>query len=261
MSLNSNNRLRSKFDPRWNDPYVVVRKLSPLTYCVLAQDSQSEIVVHANRMKQFVPRRKQIITPRLEYPVDANSSESNVSDHNKEIESNKRSNTYIQTPKTKTRKVTVADLQNDDFANKPKVVQDCAECPIKSPYGILKDNNNSSATTMKRGYLRYIWEKTAADSRECKYEILRKGSATLFDSSNKDLKYLRDNANELEFIIDKKTITICSFKKSFKAKGIPDTYICYRIRSEDTVQIPPKSNELNLNGYLLRNTESDLCLA
>ena len=67
----------------------------------------------------------------------------------------------------------------------------------------------------------------------------------------------------MEYIIDTEPVTICSFKKSFKAKGIPDTYIRYKIiRPESATQPPPiKQNELNLNGYLLRNTESNLCLS
>lgn len=49
-------RLRSKFDPRWIGPYVVTRKISSLNYCVRKKDTDTEYVVHVNRMKLFKER-------------------------------------------------------------------------------------------------------------------------------------------------------------------------------------------------------------
>ena len=58
-------RLRSKFSPKWDGPYVITRKMSPLNYTVRRETSlnhslsTSEFVVHVNRMKLLPERHTQ----------------------------------------------------------------------------------------------------------------------------------------------------------------------------------------------------------
>jgi hypothetical protein len=56
-------RLRSKFSPRWDGPYVVTRKMGSLNYTVRRETenfglANSELVVHVNRMKLLPPKNQ-----------------------------------------------------------------------------------------------------------------------------------------------------------------------------------------------------------
>jgi hypothetical protein len=72
-------RLRSKFSPRWDGPYVVTRKMGSLNYTVRRETenfglANSELVVHVNRMKLLPPKKK--INQKKNY-IDTNLQELN----------------------------------------------------------------------------------------------------------------------------------------------------------------------------------------
>ncbi|KAI9560471.1 hypothetical protein GHT06_014495 [Daphnia sinensis] len=136
------------------------------------------------------------------------------------------------------------------------VTQDCAACPIKSPFGILNSNPNSNITHYHKGHLTFIWNTPVAKQAHC---------GLLYDSSNTTIQHLRDAQNQLEFIMNGKPETICKFDHSFKVKGIADTYIRYSrapttvINKTSTVSIPSEFG-YNLSSSFLVNDRTGLCI-
>ena len=83
---------------------------------------------------------------------------------------------------------TIANCELETF----NVSQDCTQCPIKSPFGILNSNSSNNITSFRKGYLTYIWKKPIAPTSHCNYYISRKSRASLYGISNFAVKHIRD---------------------------------------------------------------------
>ena len=141
-----------------------------------------------------------------------------------------------------------------------QISQDCPECPIHSPFGILVDSKDeSNIPNHKKGHLTYVWNKPNPSLQQCNFKIIRSGIAYLHNSSNPSLRHLRDEENQLEFIFGIEEETVCNFQQAYKAKSIPDTYIRFAPtkNKQNNSNSPSKSY---LQGSLLLNKESGLCI-
>ena len=134
------------------------------------------------------------------------------------------------------------------------VSQDCATCPVKSPFGILNPDSSNNITSLRKGYLTYIWRKPVAPKFHCNYHISRKGQASLFGFSNTVIKHLRDKRNQLEFIMKGSPETISNFENTYKVKGLPDTFIRF-------YQNPPSVRHPSLEeaSFFIANDFTDYC--
>ena len=144
------------------------------------------------------------------------------------------------------------------------VTQDCMNCPIKSPFGILNPNPQSSNDTLlHKGHLTLIWNKPRAPPSHCIYKIIRQGRALLYDAENPETQHIRDIKNQLEFIINGTPETICNFDHSFKVKGIEDTFIRYSRAPVDKINHTVSTHleqGHNFTSTYIVNDRTNLCL-
>jgi hypothetical protein len=146
------------------------------------------------------------------------------------------------------------------------VTQDCTNCPIKSPFGILNPNPQSNNDTLlHKGHLTFLWNKPRSRSSNCSYKIIRQSRALLYDAENLEIQHIRDIKNQLEFIINGTPEKICNFEHSFKVKGIEDTFIRYSRAPVDKINhtIPTHSEQgtfYNFTSTYIVNDRTNLCL-
>lgn len=147
------------------------------------------------------------------------------------------------------------------------VTQDCPICPIKSPYGVLQENPRDDIKGFKRGHTTLVWQKPRIPlNYECQYQITRKGKATLMDAGNPNQNHIRDNENQLEFVINAQKETICNFNNVYKVIGVPNTLIRYKIIGNLTVNnIKTNKNKrkVKVNPYhriRILNEGTEVCL-
>ena len=146
------------------------------------------------------------------------------------------------------------------------VTQECFNCPIESPFGILAANASSNKTSTRKGHLLYIWEKPQAHPAHCTYDIKRKGFGKIRSLYNSDGKVLRDSENQLEYIINGKPEKICNYDGCYRSEGLPNTFVRYSVREKTTVKpttvatTTVAGTRSPLHQYFIVNTVSGLCL-
>jgi hypothetical protein len=147
------------------------------------------------------------------------------------------------------------------------VTQECFNCPIESPFGILSGDASSNKTSTRKGHLTYVWEKPMAHPDHCTYDIVRKGFGVLHNLRDSTSRTLKDTNQQLEFIIGDKPETICSYDGCYRSEGLPNTFIRYtvtekpRTTTTTTTTTPtPVGAPSTVHGLLVFNKHSDKCL-
>ncbi len=116
------------------------------------------------------------------------------------------------------------------------VTQDCFNCPIRSPFGALTESTTNEKRSTRKGHLTYVWNKPIAHPDHCTYKIVRKGLGTLLGMYNSSARSLRDDRNQLEYIISGTPEKICSFENCYKSEGLPNTFV--RFTKSDNSERP-----------------------
>ena len=143
------------------------------------------------------------------------------------------------------------------------VTQDCIDCPIKSPFGILATNGSDGRTSSQKGHLIYVWEKPVARPRHCTYTITRTGYGMVRVFHGSEGKILRDDDSQLDFIMSGKTEKICQYENCHRSESAPNVFIRYNeqpLQAPLVTTIKPTQKSSKLEGKLIRNKESKLCL-
>ena len=102
-----------------------------------------------------------------------------------------------------------------------RVTQDHPGAPIKSKFGVLAANENSSS--LIKGIYTYFWEKPEYDPSICSYKVARSAQGNLTIISNNTAR-VRDDLNQLEYIIYYDPIKMC-LGRAYQVKGIKDLFI------------------------------------
>lgn len=152
------------------------------------------------------------------------------------------------------------------FLEKFNVSQECPQCPINSPFGILQQDPDSESKTIgiRKGQNTLIWNVPVVPKNyNCDYKITRRGKGLLLDIGNPEISHIRDEENQLEFIFKKEREDMCSFNNVHKIAGIQKTFIRYVIISTDRLKSAPQPRPLTSVTYeesLILNDEIDLCV-
>lgn len=128
----------------------------------------------------------------------------------------------------------------------------CQNCPIKTQaLGVL--SKDPSDTFKIFDHHTVVWRNPpVVDQRNCKSETIFKGVGKL---SNFDTKTLRiiDSAAQLEYIFANKLTSTCFSRNFYPVKGIPDTFIKYKVKTHQQSSIDVSA--------ILKHTSTGYCLA
>ena len=104
-----------------------------------------------------------------------------------------------------------------------KVTQDCSDCPIKSPYGILSEKKGEFGK--QRGRYTYVWKPPKQSPDQCNFKATDPSPGKLYDTADPAKKIVRDDKRQMEFIVHTAENSICNFKAALKVVNIPHTYV------------------------------------
>lgn len=128
-----------------------------------------------------------------------------------------------------------------------KLEQECINCPIKSPYGIV--TNISTVNHVISNLVTIVWEpRKIAAFTECKLVSIHHGKGNVMSDSNKSISRLVDKKDQLEFHYDVDEVSVCGTRNLHKIEGIPDSYVSIQKNNQplrDLKHFKVNGNHLN----------------
>jgi hypothetical protein len=113
-----------------------------------------------------------------------------------------------------------------------EVTQDCEDCQVKSPYGVLTDKRD--VLEKQRGRYTYVWTSPKKPD-QCNFKATSPMPGQIYNTPDPKKKIIRDENRQVEFVVHTTENTVCEFKKALKVVNIPHTYIelDYKVSSND----------------------------
>lgn len=127
--------------------------------------------------------------------------------------------------------------------------KDCPDCPIHSPFGVLKNVTNNRVAHLND--ITFVWDPPQENKTDCSSKEIFSGTG-LFTRTNDDSHALiTDKISQLEYHIPKDPVTLCIHKEMvYPIMGLPDVYLIWHTSKSE---LPPHVSPPRLTMNYLKN--------